>query len=259
MLAAFRQSGVYVAQARQQFQVGEYLFREGDAPGAAFLLESGQVEISIQQGGSTVVLSHLGEGELIGEMAVIDEAPRSASARATQPTSVTRIEREQINERLAEADPIVGLLLQKLLARYRTGLMAARGQSASPSAKTDDKPDRAESELTRRAMHKFRLERQLMSAIENDELSVVYQPIYDVANDRVGGFEALTRWAHPDLGPISPSEFIALAEETSLIMPVGQYALRKACEAIRALPNGFDHIFIAVNTRRSLRASMSRA
>ena len=237
-----------MAQSSMLIAAGDYIFREGDPPGAAFLIESGSVEVSIIQNGSPLILSFLGAGELLGEMAVIDDAPRSATARAAEICILTRIEREQIHERLAEADPIIAVIMQKMLARYRDGLRAAR-------TLTQAVPEDAERAVTTHAaqpslagvMDKFRLEAQLMSAIERDELSAVFQPVYDVRAGRVAGFEALTRWQHPERGAISPAQFIKLAEETSLILPVGQYALRKACDALKALPSEFDYAFIAVN------------
>ena len=105
-----------MAQSSMLIAAGDYIFREGDPPGAAFLIESGSVEVSIMQNGSPLILSFLGAGELLGEMAVIDDAPRSATALAVEICILTRIEREQIHERLAEADPIIAVIMQKMLA-----------------------------------------------------------------------------------------------------------------------------------------------
>jgi diguanylate cyclase len=230
--------------ASLKFLAGDVIFREGDPPGAAYLIESGRIEVSVMQNGQRLVLSFLSAGDLLGEMAVIDDAPRSAEARAVELSVLTEIKRDQIHERLNEADPIVRALMGSLLHRYRAGLSAARGTQASfagPLAAS------GQAKLADQAVSKFRLERQLIGAIENDELSVVFQPLYEFAADRIVGFEALTRWSHPERGNISPAEFIALAEETSLILPVGQYALRKSCEALKGLSAEFPDSFIAVN------------
>jgi diguanylate cyclase len=233
-----------MSSATLRLQPSDVIFREGDAPGAAFLIESGKIEVSVWQNGQRLVLSYLGAGDLLGEMAVIDDAPRSAEARAVEASVLTEIQRDQIHERLNEADPIVRALMGSLLHRYRAGLSAARGALvATPGPKAAA----GQAKLADQAIAKFRLERQLIGAIENDELSVVFQPLYEFASDRVVGFEALTRWAHPERGNISPAEFIALAEETSLILPVGQYALRKSCEALKQLSAEFPDSFVAVN------------
>ncbi len=220
---------------------GDLIFKEGDPPGSAFLIESGRVEVAIHQPQGRVVLSYLGPGDLLGEMAVIDDAPRSAEARAVEASVLTEILREQIHERLNEADPIVRALMGSLLQRYRSGLNAARGVRVATG------PNAAAPKFTDTAITKFRLERQLINAIESDELSVVFQPLFSLSENRVVGFEALTRWQHPERGAISPAEFIALAEETSLILPVGQYALRKSCDALKALTVDFPSSFVAVN------------
>jgi diguanylate cyclase len=232
-----------------RFETGEVIFREGDPPGTAYLVESGRIEVSIRQGDARIVLSFLGAGDLLGEMAVLDDAPRSAQARAIEPSVLTQINSEQIHERLVETDPIIRALMGNLLHRYRSGLSAARGEPAPTpsSAAITSSGALGQAKLTDQAVNKFRLERQLIDAIEADELTVVFQPLFSLKENAVVGFEALTRWSHPERGNISPAEFIALAEETSLILPVGQYALRKSCHALRDLTSEFPNSFVAVN------------
>ncbi len=88
------------------------------------------------------------------------------------------------------------------------------------------------------------LEQDLGDAIANDELELVYQPIIDVHSSSVSGFEALMRWHHPERGDISPGVFIPIAEETNLIVPLGQWALREACLVAQSWPEG---IRVSVN------------
>jgi EAL domain-containing protein (putative c-di-GMP-specific phosphodiesterase class I) len=233
-----------MADPRLQFRAGEAIFREGDAPGCAYLIDEGRVEVSTQQSGKKLVFSYLGPGDLLGEMAVIDDAVRTADALAITDCRLIEIRRDQIQERLSEADSIIRILVHALLQRYRTGLSAVRGKSRAPTLADVQRSDGSEAPG---GLTKFRLESQLISALEREELTLVYQPIFDIQQNRVIGFEALARWDHPERGPISPAEFIALAEETSLILPVGQYALEKSCAALTALGPDHDHISVAVN------------
>jgi diguanylate cyclase (GGDEF)-like protein len=79
------------------------------------------------------------------------------------------------------------------------------------------------------AVARVNLERDLRRAIDRNEFSLRYQPLLDLRTGRVSGVEALLRWDSPDHGERQPTEFIALAEETGLIEPIGEWALREAC------------------------------
>lgn len=233
--------------AEIRLQPGEVLFREGDPPTTAFILDEGQVEIRATQRGQKVMLALLGPGAIIGEMAVIDAAPRTATAVALSACRLIALDRAQIAERIEGADPVIRALLQGTLQRYRSALSALQGGAAGTASLA------VAGEAA--GVGKMRLESQLRAALEVGGLDVRYQPLLEVASGRIAGFEALVRWTHPERGPISPAEFVALAEETSLIVPVGEYVFDTACAAARDFIDAAGRpLFVAVNvSARQLR------
>jgi diguanylate cyclase (GGDEF)-like protein len=92
-------------------------------------------------------------------------------------------------------------------------------------------------EMTKAAIQRWTLEADLRRAIERGEFVLHYQPQLDVRSYRVVGAEALIRWAHPERGLIPPGQFIPIAEETGLIVPLGEYALRLACAEAKTWRN----------------------
>jgi EAL domain-containing protein (putative c-di-GMP-specific phosphodiesterase class I) len=232
---------------RVEVRAGSVLFEQGDAPTSAFLLEQGQIEVTTHHGGERRRLGVLVAGDLLGEMAVIDDSPRTATATALTDCVLTPIDRTQFAERLDDADPVVRALLLSQLSRYRSALAQLSGQREPvPSAHLRD----ARALDAAAALGKIRLESELREALERRELEVRLQPILDIAKRRVAGFEALTRWTHPERGPVSPADFIKLAEETSLILPIGDYVLAEVCDALHRIDGGNDSAdapFIALN------------
>ncbi|MFC0388427.1 putative bifunctional diguanylate cyclase/phosphodiesterase [Muricoccus vinaceus] len=88
------------------------------------------------------------------------------------------------------------------------------------------------------------LEGDLRGALEREELEVHYQPVFDIRRGRLSGFEALLRWRHPVRGMVSPADFIPIAEETGMIVQIGEWVLRRVCMEAAGFPKG---IKVAVN------------
>lgn len=104
------------------------------------------------------------------------------------------------------------------------------------------------SSLSKKISKKMYLETGLRRALENDEFIMYYQPQFNFGTDKIVGVEALIRWNHPELGLVSPSEFIPIAEETGLIIPIGTWVLQTACRQNKDWHTaGFSHIHMSVN------------
>ena len=103
-------------------------------------------------------------------------------------------------------------------------------------------------EMTRRAAHHFALESDLRQAVERQELRLHFQPKFHARSGALTGVEALVRWQHAQRGLLGPGEFITLAEESGLIVPIGRWVMEEACQQMRRWRDeGFDAVRCAVN------------
>ena len=101
-----------------------------------------------------------------------------------------------------------------------------------------------EPEMDARMQARRTLEIDLRKALANGEFELFYQPLVDMQTEHVTGFEALIRWHHPERGMVAPLDFIPVAEESGLIVPIGEWALRRACAEAATWPSG---VKVAVN------------
>jgi diguanylate cyclase (GGDEF)-like protein len=101
-----------------------------------------------------------------------------------------------------------------------------------------------EESLNQQAQERRQLESDLRLAVERDEFELRFQPLFDLKENRICSFEALLRWNHPTRGMIAPSEFVPIAEDTGLIVPIGTWAIRNACAEAAAWP---DSVRVGVN------------
>ena len=102
--------------------------------------------------------------------------------------------------------------------------------------------------LNAQAFERLALESSLLHAVERNQFRLHYQPVYDLTSGQVVAVEALLRWQHPEVGLVLPAQFLSLAEETGLIMPIGRWVLVEACKQMAAWhAAGLDTLRITVN------------
>ena len=244
---------------RQTYAPGAEIFREGEVGTHAYVIERGQVEVTSLHHGHAVRIATLGPGELFGEMALIDDQVRSATVTAVEETECVRVDRSQFAEKMGRADPLLNLLLLVILRRFRwtQQRMIRQGATVGDAMPAADAavPDDASYIQTRdQALTRVRLEQELKRAVEEEQFELHFQPVIALRGGHTAGFEALVRWNHPDHGQVSPVQFIGMAEDTGMIVPIGRWVLERALEAharfqqthSRAFP-GLPPLFISVN------------
>src|SRR3954470_5295364 len=105
--------------AKKIFRKGDILIREGEQGDSAYVLETGLVEVLIQRDGALIQIGTRGPGSIIGEMAMIDDKPRTATIRAIEDCTVMEITRDEFSRRVESADPILKMIMRIIITRYR--------------------------------------------------------------------------------------------------------------------------------------------
>jgi len=224
---------------QMNYPAGATIIEEGSTGDCAYIIEKGMVEVSVFREEKNLVLAVLSDGDIFGEMALVSGDVRSASVRAIIPTSVSVICRPYFQEKLSQTDPIIAMLMKLLLERFNE----ARGKLLSLSnaclndfnAENCGCEPHADKEKNQDALVRFKFINDLQSALDKQQFSLVYQPIFVLGTEKLAGFEALIRWNHPLKGEISPNQFIGIAEDTKDIVDIGYWVFETACEDLKRL------------------------
>jgi EAL domain-containing protein (putative c-di-GMP-specific phosphodiesterase class I) len=232
---------------REVFATGEQIFKIGDVGDCAYLIERGFVDIFIMVNGAECKISSLGKGEMFGEIALIDHQPRTATVRAAEKTVLVPVKRTLVDGLLDKCDPILRHLLMVILERFRSkqgGSAKSAPEAGAPSVQTSNR-----SSLKGEATQKLSLAHGITRALSRDEFQMHYQPICNLVDGNIAGFEALIRWHHPTDGIIPPMDFLWLAEQTGLIRELGLWTLERSCRDWSTLRqySDYQHPFVSVN------------
>ncbi|MGF1526206.1 MAG: EAL domain-containing protein [Candidatus Competibacterales bacterium] len=219
--------------SQRYFPPGARLFCQGELGDCAYLIDRGRVEISVDSGAQRRLINILGPGEVLGEMALIEGVPRAATAVALEATVVTVIGAAQIRERLDRADPVLALLLGALSHRLRHTL-----HPHTVPLPTYQHPA---------AVERIHLESELQRGLDRGEFVLYFQPISRLKDGHLAGFEALVRWRHPQRGLLTPGDFIDVAEDSGLIVPLGRWITAAAVAALERLDVRGEGLFMGIN------------
>ncbi|MFK8138444.1 MAG: EAL domain-containing protein [Bdellovibrionales bacterium] len=268
MAKDIKKNGISKFYSKRKVKAGEVIFRQNEEGDSAFIIEKGRVEIFVEGEAGNTPLATLGVGEIFGEMAIIDFQARAASARAITDTELTIVSQDQLSERINLADPIVRLLISMLIKRNRENILSHSKDpvvnlkpTERPIPSITSAPNQTLSKFiddasisSDNALEKMKMESELQNALVHDEFELFYQPIIDNQTKKVAGFEALIRWDRGETGMVRPDIFMGIAEETSLIVPIGQWVIQQACRDSKAIRNAITdwskvkkNFFVSVN------------
>ncbi len=236
---------------KQYFRAGDIIFRESDSGKCAYIIKRGRVQISTEEGDDKVVLAELSEGELFGEMAVIDDSPRWATATALDDVVLIIITRDVFLNHLEGSESVVRMFLHTILARFKNvhaQLLGLGEQQHTWDIKnTGGRNNQTLDQSVQATVDALKFEQSLLKGMENEEFELYFQPVIDLRTDRIAGFESLIRWNHPRRGFVSPLDFIPMAEQNGLIVPLGQWVFEQSCKALKEFNQIQELQFLSIN------------
>ena len=234
---------------KKEIKAGDIILKQGDEGSHAFIIESGSVEILIEKENNLIQsIGTRGPGTIIGEMALVDNNPRTATIKAVEDSVLLEITKNDFERRLGNSDPVIQMVTQVILARYRDIITRAQILGTQNNTSTPEELEKGLVEKTN-AVANIKLSNELKNALDNDELELHYQPIIDLKTKNIKGFEALIRWKHDKKGYISPEIFIPLAEDNGQILDISRWVVLKACKTLRKVKDAFNDndFFMSVN------------
>lgn len=222
-------------KSQKTFNKGDIIMRQGEFGESAYIIEKGSVEISVKKlSGDSILVATRGVGAIIGEMSLMDNAPRTATVTAKEDCTLLEITKDDFTRRLDASDPVLRMTMQVILTRYRDTLIRAdiRQEPAPlPAAESIELEYLGKTN----AVDNIRISNEFIEALSKGEICLHYQPIINMQDGSVYGFEALMRWFHPERGFISPGIFIPIIEDSGLIVEASKWAFKESCNALKRI------------------------
>ncbi len=220
---------------QKKFPANTVIMRQGEAGNRAYIIEEGLVKIVVEHpNGKRQNVGTRGPGSMIGEMALVDGAPRTATVTAIEDCTLLPITQEDFSNRLKNSDPVLKMTTQVILARYRDVLERAEIRDDDHGWSSTESSEKNHANYSN-AVESIKISAEFSEALKNGEICLHYQPMVNFDTGEVKGFEALMRWQHPEKGFIPPDVFIPIIEDSGLIVEASNWALREACKALKRI------------------------
>ena len=235
---------------KKTISAGETILQQGEDGDSAYIIESGTVEILIEKDmGLIQSLGTRGKGNIIGEMSLVDNKPRTATIKAVEDCELLEISRSDFNRRVENADPVIQMVMQVILARYRDMITRAHILGKPNNISTSEDLEKGFIKRAN-AVENIKFSHDLKEAINNNDLELHYQPIINLQDNTIAGFESLIRWDHPEKGMIPPDIFIPIAEESGLIVDISRQVVANSCKTLGKIQKqelSATSLFVSVN------------
>lgn len=237
-------------QGLVSFESGAIIFEEMEQGDEAYLIQSGYIEISRYENDYKNVIALLGPGEIVGEIALLDGKKRTATATAVHETTLLPISRKQFLDSLSGEAPLTQLLVQCMVRRLRN--MHGENYNEESIEKFLNK-DSVYVETQQRAVEHVGLLTKLDKHVKQQSFQLHFQPIINVGSATLSGYEVLVRGPADEPELFSPLTFIPLAEESGLIVPLGEWITKYSLRAFKLLENearrrsSSNELFISIN------------
>jgi EAL domain-containing protein (putative c-di-GMP-specific phosphodiesterase class I) len=223
---------------------GALLYEEGDTNNCAYIIASGEVILYANRSGQRVNIERRGAGAIVGELSILSGQPRAVTVEALTACVLYRVDARQILDKFENLDPI-------LRACVETSICFA---SSFSKRQTNHESEVQVAQSTLRnasdIITQYKLEADLKNGLERGEFLLVYQPIVQILDGTIVGFEALMRWQHLTLGNVPPDRFIPIAENLGSIGLITNFAIIETCAVLKrmqALNGNTDKLYASVN------------